>query len=868
MRSRRACGSLSLPASLVLAALVAMACPCLAGVDIWTSGGPDGGAVTSLAADPHDPLTVYATTFVPATFFQGAYKTTNGGVLWTPLGGLNAVGYVELIAVDPTNSSTLWADVSVLSAGSLRSQIFRSPDAGSTWRLVADLQSLAKPFGVSAKEIVVDPTNSSIVYVGTSGGIFKTSDGGTTWGRVTNGIPKSCYTLGGTLICSEAMIRYLAIDPNDPATLYVVPLLVDYPDQVYVTHDAAANWQLLVALPDRSTWWTGLVVDRSSGLFLLNGSVVDTVWGGSPPAPIYTSENQNSTLALDASGNDLYLLTSIGGGEDTVSFAKRSTDGGRNWSSFLSLFPFAGGPVDRCVVSSDSRRLHAGRSVSYAPHDGGVFDLEVASPWRREDDLLVPIVLDVDTGAAHYTTELTLTNDTPAPQPLELVYTASIGAQAGSGTVTHLLGAGEQFRVPDAIGLLRSKGLPIPVPAERPSEGGSLLVRTPGRTEGRVGVLARTGSGTTSPLPVGRAGLAFGSLATTPGHPRFTVWGLRSDAKDRSNLAVVSDSGQALEYTITVFSGAGDGRSVVVRNRATLPPWGWTQVNSGELLDATGIANGWAVVETSSPMGQITGYGVINDRVTNDGSFLFPSFTSSSGEIIPVVVESAAFRSEIFISNPEAKDVRVLLSGDAVYTDIVVPARTQLIIPEIVDFLRRQTGKVGPPGPTYAFALAFWTRFDSDPYGTPAVHMGVRTAAPAGTAGGSFGLCMPGMELIRSATDRAYVYGLVADEANRSNVAVVFAWQTAAQSVTLRLQVHDGDAGGAAKGEPLTVEFTDTGWKQFDGILKSAGVRNGWVEITRVSGDGWWGAYGVINDGGNPGERTGDGAYVPMVVAR
>jgi photosystem II stability/assembly factor-like uncharacterized protein len=844
--------SFSLPASLVLAALVATASPSFAGLDVWTSGGPDGGPVTSLAADPRDPLVVYATTF------QGAYKTTDGGASWTPLAGLNVFGDAGLLAVDPTNSFTLWADVSVLSGGSLRSRIFRSPDAGSTWRLVADLQSLANTF-VSAKEIVVDPTNSSIVYVGTTGGIFKTADGGMTWGRVTNGIPKSCYTLSGTLICSEASIRYLAIDPNDPATLYVVPLLVGTPDQVFVTHDAAASWQLLVALPDRSTWWTGLVVDRSSRLFLLNGSVVDTVWGGSPPAPICTSENQNSTLALDASGNDLYLLTTIGGGW----LVKRSTDGGRNWSSIRGLLQLAPN-VDRLVISSDGRFLHAGMSQ----YDGGVFDLEVVSPPRRDDDLLVPIVLDVAAGTARYTTELTLTNDTPAPQPLELTYTASIGARAGSGSVTHVLGAGEQFRIPDAIGFLKSKGLPIPVPGDFPAEGGSLLIRTPGRTEGRVGVLARTGSATVAPLPVGRAGLAYGSTTTTPGHPRFTVWGLRSDAKDRSNLAVVNDSGEDLRYTITVFSGSGDGRSVVVRDLATLPPWGWAQVNSDELLDANGISNGWAVVETPSPAGQITGYGVINDRVTNDGSFLFPSFTASSGEIIPAVVESTAFRSEIFISNPEAKDVRVLLSGDAVYTDIVVPARTQLIIPEIVDFLRRQTGKVGPPGPTYAFALAFWTRFDSDPYGTPAVHMGVRTAAPATTAGGSFGLCMPGMELIRSATDRAYVYGLVADEANRSNVAVVFAWQTAAQSVTLRLQVHDGDAGGAAKGELLTVEFTDTGWKQFDGILKSAGVRNGWVEITHVSGDGWWGAYGVINDGGNPGERTGDGAYVPMVVAR
>ena len=48
------------------------------------------------------------------------------------------------------------------------------------------------------------------------------------------------------------------------------------------------------------------------------------------------------------------------------------------------------------------------------------------------------------------------------------------------------------------------------------------------------------------------------------------------------------------------------------------------------------------------------------------------------------------------------------------------------------------------------------------------------------------------------------------------------------------------------------------------GILASVGVHNGWVRITRTSGTGPWIAYGVVNDGGGPGQRTGDGAYVPM----
>ena len=82
-----------------------------------------------------------------------------------------------------------------------------------------------------------------------------------------------------------------------------------------------------------------------------------------------------------------------------------------------------------------------------------------------------------------------------------------------------------------------------------------------------------------------------------------------------------------------------------------------------------------------------------------------------------------------------------------------------------------------------------------------------------------------------------------------------------------RLQVHDADAAGTPRGDPVTVTLVGTRWLQVDDILRSAGVRNGWVEITHEGG-GFWTAYGVINDGARPGERTGDGAYVPMVVER
>ena len=54
------------------------------------------------------------------------------------------------------------------------------------------------------------------------------------------------------------------------------------------------------------------------------------------------------------------------------------------------------------------------------------------------------------------------------------------------------------------------------------------------------------------------------------------------------------------------------------------------------------------------------------------------------------------------------------------------------------------------------------------------------------------------------------------------------------------------------------------GFQQIDQVLKHApGTTQGYVRIRKVSGANPFLAYGVVNDGGAPGQRTGDGAYIP-----
>ena len=55
------------------------------------------------------------------------------------------------------------------------------------------------------------------------------------------------------------------------------------------------------------------------------------------------------------------------------------------------------------------------------------------------------------------------------------------------------------------------------------------------------------------------------------------------------------------------------------------------------------------------------------------------------------------------------------------------------------------------------------------------------------------------------------------------------------------------------------------GWHQINSILADYApeTRQGYVRITNISGNNPFLAYGVINDGGAPGQRSGDGAYLP-----
>jgi glucose/arabinose dehydrogenase len=474
---------------------------------------------------------------------------------------------------------------------------------------------------------------------------------------------------------------------------------------------------------------------------------------------------------------------------------------------------------------------------------------------------IVPILLDTNgASGARFSTELTLGNRGTTTAALRLDYTAAdaLGA-SGSGTAGMTLGPGRQVVLSSALDWLRSQGLQIPLP---PGQGGTLRVTFSNLSSADAAyALARTA--TPSAAGSGRAGMAYPAARLDEAITgRVWLHGLRHNAADRSNLALVN-AGTAGPITlqVTVTSGSpGDGRSVAL-NPVTLGPGQWTQLNG--VLALAGFTNGYALVERIAGLEPYLAYGVFNDNLTNDGSYVPPEPVgrAAAQQMVPVVVETPVFESELVLANPSASSV----SASLVYTEsltfpltpkppvtLTLQPKEQRIIPGILQFLRASLpgGTIGPRGPQYAGSLrvTFSGTGSLDPFA------GARTAAPA-AGGGQYGFFCPAVAANETATGEAWIYGLRQDGLTRSNLALVNAGPS---NVTLTYEVFDGDSGVRnGTSQPLTL--LPSAWWQVNGVLSSWGVSNGTVHVTSTSGGTPFLVYGVLNDAG-----TNDGSYVAM----
>jgi photosystem II stability/assembly factor-like uncharacterized protein len=168
------------------------------------TGFPDE-VVPALAIDPQHPNTVYVSACRGGCGGPGSLlKTVDGGATWRQL--TTIPGPVQSLAIDPRAGSTVFA-------GTPRGGIFRSTDAGSSWQRVAIAHGvpaatshLGFPFAVVA--IAVNPLDPNTIYAGSrTGGILKSTDGGTRWAAANAGL-------------TNLDMYALVVDPHNPQVLF------------------------------------------------------------------------------------------------------------------------------------------------------------------------------------------------------------------------------------------------------------------------------------------------------------------------------------------------------------------------------------------------------------------------------------------------------------------------------------------------------------------------------------------------------------------------------------------------------------------------------------------------------------------------
>jgi hypothetical protein len=182
----------------------------------------------------------------------------------------------------------------------------------------------------------------------------------------------------------------------------------------------------------------------------------------------------------------------------------------------------------------------------------------------------------------------------------------------------------------------------------------------------------------------------------------------------------------------------------------------------------------------------------------------------------------------------------------------------QLIWPELVQKLRdSQIPGIDAKGLSFAGVLLI-----SVPSGDlSGISVAARTSMPG--LEGRYGVYYAAIPEGSTTTSTAWLYGLQQNSENRTNLALVNTGETDNSVDTFRIELFNGDTGSNF----ATVDGINLAanrWVQMNMLLSeyTPGVTQGYARVTRTAGNNPFIAYAVINDGSQPGKRTGDGSFV------
>jgi photosystem II stability/assembly factor-like uncharacterized protein len=183
-----------------------------------------------IALEPNNPDVIWAGTGESATrnsvsFGDGVYRSNDGGKSWQHL-GLKETERISKILIHPRNPDTVYVGaLGHAFAPNPERGVFMTTDGGKTWQKTLYIDD---QHGVSDMDI--DPSNPNILYAGMwrferkpwtftsgdeKGGLFRSIDGGRTWTKLTNGLPKLLGRIGVQVAPSNPNIVYAMVESKE-----------------------------------------------------------------------------------------------------------------------------------------------------------------------------------------------------------------------------------------------------------------------------------------------------------------------------------------------------------------------------------------------------------------------------------------------------------------------------------------------------------------------------------------------------------------------------------------------------------------------------------------------------------------------------
>src|SRR5579863_4106340 len=340
---------------------------------------------------------------------NGIYRSSDGGLTWSHR-GLTDGQQIPDLAIDPKDPNRLFAAVLGHPYGPNEERgIYRSRNGGASWERV-----LYKDADTGGSAVAIDPNHPEIVYAsmwqsrlgpwedrnefeGTNGGLFKSSDGGTTWKRLSGGLPEDLTQINFSIAPSSPQRIYAVVGTTEPG---------DYSSSAglgfFRSDDAGEHWARITTDPRASLRIGGgdLAIVRAdptnpdivyaTGLVTVKSTDGGRTWMSLRGAP---GGDDYQNLWINPNDGRVIALVSDQGANITV-------NGGETWSSWLNqptaqlyhVSATATFPYQVCAGQQESGSV----CIATRGNDGSITDRDWHPVGAIEYGYVAPDPLDPD----------------------------------------------------------------------------------------------------------------------------------------------------------------------------------------------------------------------------------------------------------------------------------------------------------------------------------------------------------------------------------------------------------------------------------------------------------------------------------------